>query len=66
MTGLINMQIKLGAQFIIGATGALAVFVIVYVSIQPSSHRRYAVTATLGLLSDLKTKSSGLLIEGQP
>jgi VIT1/CCC1 family predicted Fe2+/Mn2+ transporter len=30
MTGLINTQIKLGTQLVIGATGALAVFVIVY------------------------------------
>lgn len=30
MTGLVNAQIKLGTQLVIGATGALAVFVIVY------------------------------------
>jgi hypothetical protein len=30
MTGLINTEIKLGTQLVIGATGALAVFVIVY------------------------------------
>jgi hypothetical protein len=30
MTGLINTEIKLGTQLTIGATGALAVFVVVY------------------------------------
>jgi hypothetical protein len=30
MTGLINARIKLGTQLVIGATGAFAVFVIVY------------------------------------